>query len=76
MCVCIFVTTPNYLTNLPLIVRSLEIQPTVEAYHGLAALLFNSGRMIEAKGTFEQLLRMEPNRVEAVCGYVSIHLFC
>lgn len=43
----------------------------MEAYHGLGALLFNSGRMEEAKGAFEQLLRIESNHMEGVCGYVS-----
>ena len=52
--------------------RSLLIEPTVaEAYHGLGALFFNSDRMKEAKEVFEHLLRMEPDSVEGVCGYVS-----
>lgn len=53
------------------ICRSLLLEPTAEAYHGLGALLFNSGRMKEAKEVFEHLLRMEPNHVEGTCGYVS-----
>lgn len=51
--------------------RSLLIEPTAEAYHGLGALFFNSDRMKEAKEAFEHLLRMEPDRVEGICGYVS-----
>ena len=47
------------------------MEPTVEAYQGLGALLYNLGRMEEAKETFEHLLKMEPGHVEAVCGYVS-----
>lgn len=64
---CIFIP---FMVNV-FIYRSLAIEPTVEAYHGLAALYFNIGKMEEAKRTFEQLLEMESDRVEAVCGYVS-----
>ena len=51
--------------------RSLQIEPTAEVYHGLGALLFNSDRVKEAKEMFEQLLRMDPDHMEGICGYVS-----
>ena len=68
---CILIISNSIYGKIFYAYRSLRIEPTAEAYHGLGALFFNSDRMKEAKEAFEHLLRMEPDRVEGICGYVS-----
>lgn len=57
------------------ICRSLEVEVTAEAHHGLGALFFNSGRMKEAKAAFEHLLNIDPDNMEGACGYVSANRY-
>ena len=68
---CILIISNSIYGQIFYAYRSLLIEPTAEAYHGLGALFFNSDRMKEAKDVFEHLLRMEPDHVEGICGYVS-----
>ena len=52
------------------IYRSLAVEPTADAYHGLGALYFNTGRLEEAKLALGKSLHLEPRRIDSSCGYV------
>ena len=51
--------------------RSLSIKKDVTTFHHLGALYHNTGSLEKAAVTFEEALRLQPERVETVCSYVS-----
>ncbi|XP_065896491.1 protein O-mannosyl-transferase TMTC1-like isoform X2 [Dysidea avara] len=51
---------------------SLAVEPTADAYHGLGALYFNTGRLEEAKLALGQSLNLEPSRIDSSCGYAQV----
>lgn len=52
------------------------MEPTADAYHGLGALYFNTGRVEEAKVALGQSLYLEPSRIDSNCGYVRNEQLC
>ena len=51
--------------------RSLSIKKDVSTFHHLGALYHNTGSLEKAVFTFAEALRLQPERVETICSYVS-----